>query len=64
MREHSNREEIEKLLPHRSPFLFVDEIVEATDKRIVARYVLPVLLYRLFPSGRGDCLYRLPRRVE
>jgi len=29
--------EIEKLLPHREPFLFVDEIVEATNERIVAK---------------------------
>jgi len=31
--------EIEKLLPHRAPFLFVDEIVEATNEKIVARHV-------------------------
>ena len=31
--------EIEKLLPHRAPFLFVDEIVQADDKKIVARHV-------------------------
>jgi len=31
--------EIEKLLPHREPFLFVDEIVQADDKKIVARHV-------------------------
>jgi len=31
--------EIEKLLPHRDPFLFVDEIVEATNERIVAKRV-------------------------
>jgi len=31
--------EIEKLLPHREPFLFVDEIVEATNEKIVARHV-------------------------
>jgi len=31
--------EIEKLLPHRDPFLFVDEIVEATNEKIVARHV-------------------------
>jgi 3-hydroxyacyl-[acyl-carrier-protein] dehydratase len=31
--------EIETLLPHRSPFLFVDEIVEAGEERIVARHV-------------------------
>ena len=31
--------EIEKLLPHREPFLFVDEIVEAGEKKIVAKHV-------------------------
>ena len=31
--------DIEALLPHRQPFLFVDEIVEADNKRIVARHV-------------------------
>jgi 3-hydroxyacyl-[acyl-carrier-protein] dehydratase len=31
--------EIEALLPHRRPFLFVDEIVQADAERIVARYV-------------------------
>lgn len=31
--------EIENLLPHRQPFLFVDEIVQADDKKIVARHV-------------------------
>ena len=31
--------EIERLLPHRDPFLFVDEIVEASNERIVAKYV-------------------------
>ena len=30
--------EIEKLLPHREPFLFVSEIVEADEKRIVAKH--------------------------
>ncbi|MDR2629347.1 MAG: 3-hydroxyacyl-ACP dehydratase FabZ [Spirochaetaceae bacterium] len=30
---------IEELLPHREPFLFVDEIVEASKERIVARHV-------------------------
>jgi len=32
-------EEIEKLLPHRDPFLFVDEIIEATKEKIVAKRV-------------------------
>jgi 3-hydroxyacyl-[acyl-carrier-protein] dehydratase len=31
--------EIEALLPHRRPFLFVDEILEADKDRIVARHV-------------------------
>ena len=31
--------EIEKLIPHRDPFLFVDEIVEATDEKIIAKRV-------------------------
>ena len=31
--------EIENLLPHREPFLFVDEIVEASKERIVAKHV-------------------------
>ena len=31
--------EIENLLPHREPFLFVDEIVEATNEKIIAKRV-------------------------
>jgi 3-hydroxyacyl-[acyl-carrier-protein] dehydratase len=31
--------EIEQLLPHRSPFLFVDVIDEISEQRIVARHV-------------------------
>ena len=31
--------EIENLLPHRFPFLFVDEIVEAGNEKIIARHV-------------------------
>jgi 3-hydroxyacyl-[acyl-carrier-protein] dehydratase len=31
--------EIEALLPHRQPFLFVDEVVSADNERIVARHV-------------------------
>ena len=31
--------EIEKLLPHRAPFLFVDEIVQADENKIIARHV-------------------------
>jgi len=33
------RSDIEKLLPHRDPFLFVDEIVEASNEKIVAKHV-------------------------
>ena len=31
--------EIENLLPHREPFLFVDEILEAGNEKIIARHV-------------------------
>jgi len=31
--------EIEKLIPHRAPFLFVDEIVEASKEKIVAKHI-------------------------
>jgi 3-hydroxyacyl-[acyl-carrier-protein] dehydratase len=31
--------EIENLLPHRAPFLFVDEIVEATNEKIIAKHL-------------------------
>ena len=31
--------EIEQLIPHREPFLFVDEIVEASNEKIVAKHV-------------------------
>jgi 3-hydroxyacyl-[acyl-carrier-protein] dehydratase len=34
-----NLNEIESLLPHRKPFLFVDEILSADKDRIVARHV-------------------------
>lgn len=30
-------EGIKKILPHRPPFLFVDEVLEISDKRIVAK---------------------------
>ncbi|MFQ3547284.1 MAG: 3-hydroxyacyl-ACP dehydratase FabZ [Termitinemataceae bacterium] len=35
----SDRSDIEALLPHRSPFLFVDVIDEISEERIVARHV-------------------------
>ncbi len=31
------KEEIERILPHRPPFLFVDEVVELSETRIVAK---------------------------
>jgi 3-hydroxyacyl-[acyl-carrier-protein] dehydratase len=34
-----SREEIEELLPHRDPFLFVDDIIEANAEKITARHV-------------------------
>ncbi|MCL2264902.1 MAG: 3-hydroxyacyl-ACP dehydratase FabZ [Treponema sp.] len=30
---------IESLLPHREPFLFVDEVVEASKEKIIAKHV-------------------------
>lgn len=32
---YTNKETIEKLLPHRSPFLFVDEIVSVSEEEII-----------------------------
>jgi len=32
-----NRNEIEDLIPHRDPFLWIDEVIEIGDNRIVAR---------------------------
>jgi len=32
-----NREQIESLLPHREPFLFLDEIVSVSSKEVVAK---------------------------
>lgn len=40
--------EIEQLLPHRAPFLFVDVIDEASTERIVARHVF----------GQGEFFFR------
>ena len=37
--EIQSESEIEGLLPHREPFLFVDEIVQADKEKIVAKYV-------------------------
>ena len=33
------REDIEKLLPHREPFLFVDEITELSEEKITAKHI-------------------------
>jgi 3-hydroxyacyl-[acyl-carrier-protein] dehydratase len=38
-RKEDTRKEIEELLPHRNPFLFVDEIVSADNEKITARHV-------------------------
>lgn len=35
------RPEIERLIPHRAPFLWIDEVVECSDSRLVARKHLP-----------------------
>lgn len=35
-----NADEIQQLIPHRAPFLWLDEIVEMTDERIHARKFL------------------------
>ena len=34
-----NASDIKKLLPHREPFLFVDEIIEAGKEKIIAKHV-------------------------
>src|SRR5690554_3069631 len=34
----SQKREIEELLPHRPPFLFVDELLDATKEKSVGRY--------------------------
>jgi 3-hydroxyacyl-[acyl-carrier-protein] dehydratase len=39
MNENAIKIEIEGLLPHRAPFLFVDEIISASDDKITARHV-------------------------
>lgn len=33
-------EEIKKILPHRPPFLFVDEVLEVSDERILAKRMI------------------------
>ncbi|UCD06649.1 MAG: 3-hydroxyacyl-ACP dehydratase FabZ [candidate division WOR-3 bacterium] len=35
-----NIEEIKKILPHRPPFLFVDEVLEVSDERILAKRLI------------------------
>ena len=39
MKNEENPGEIERLLPHREPFLFVDEIVQADENKIIAKHV-------------------------
>lgn len=36
-----NRQDIERLIPHRPPFLWVDRILELTDTRVVAEKDVP-----------------------
>ncbi|MDA0283540.1 MAG: 3-hydroxyacyl-ACP dehydratase FabZ [Planctomycetota bacterium] len=36
-----NRSEIEALIPHRAPFLWIDEVVEISEQRILARKTIP-----------------------
>jgi len=33
-------DEIKKILPHREPFLFVDEVLEISDKKIVSKRII------------------------
>lgn len=35
-----DREGIQALIPHRAPFLFVDEIVSCTPEKLIARYAV------------------------
>ena len=35
------RDEIEATIPHREPFLFVDEVVEETEEALVGRWTVP-----------------------
>lgn len=36
-----NQSEIEQLIPHRDPFLWIDEVVEISESTIVARKLIP-----------------------
>ena len=36
-----NRDEIERLIPHREPFLWIDEVLDCTEDRIHARKRVP-----------------------
>ncbi len=36
-----DRAAIERLIPHRAPFLWIDEVVETTGQRLVARKFIP-----------------------
>jgi 3-hydroxyacyl-[acyl-carrier-protein] dehydratase len=35
------RDDIQRLIPHRDPFLWIDEVLEASETRLVARKHLP-----------------------
>jgi 3-hydroxyacyl-[acyl-carrier-protein] dehydratase len=57
-----NQSDIQKLIPHRPPFLWLDEIVERSDRRIHARKLVPADLdvflghYPAFPVLPGVLL--------
>lgn len=36
-----NREEICRLIPHREPFLWIDEVAEESEQRLIARKTIP-----------------------
>jgi len=61
-----NRQEIEQLIPHRAPFLWVDEVVERTDRTIHARKFLDPsstsspATFPIFPCFPASCSARRP----
>lgn len=36
-----NTQQIQELIPHRHPFLWIDEVLDVTDVRVVARKLVP-----------------------
>ena len=36
-----NRDEIEQLIPHRDPFLWIDEVISSSDSKLSARKLVP-----------------------